>query len=199
MSAFRGKADIHRSEISILLGDIADDPPCLTKSAKLKQMLLVPVVFLFIGSIVHVVFMRQPRNVANILGIFLQYAFIFVVATSGFIGFLGHTFRADEVAKQIGWPQGNPFQFEVAVANLAFGVLGLLTIWFRGNFWLATAAGYAVFMIGAGIGHVRQLVATGNRAEMNAGAVILAADLAFPLILLILVVIHRRLKGPPAW
>ncbi len=110
--------------------------------------------------------MRRPRNAANMLGIFLQYAFIFVVATSGFIGFLGHTFRA--VAKQIGWPEGNPFQFEVAVANLAFGVLGLLTIWFRENFWLATAIGYAVFMIGAGIGHVHQLVATGNRAEMNA-------------------------------
>ncbi len=158
-------------------------------------MLLVPLVLLFVSSIVQIIFMQRPRNAANILGIFLQYAFIFVVGTSGLIGFLGHTFRADQVATQIGWPQGNPFQFEVAVANLAFGVLGLLTIWFRGNFWLATAIGYAVFMIGAGIGHVHQLVATANRAEMNAGLSILAADLALPLILLILVVIHRRLTG----
>ncbi len=161
-------------------------------------MLLVTLVLLFVSSMVQVIYMRRPRNAANILGIFLQYAFIFVVATSGLIGFLGHTFRADEVAKQIGWPQGNPFQFEVAVANLAFGVLGLLTIWFSGNFWLATAIGYAVFMIGAGIGHVHQLVAADDRAAMNAGIIIFVADLALPLILLILVVIHRRLTGSRA-
>lgn len=154
-------------------------------------MLLLPLVMLFVSFIVHVTLMRQPRSSQNILRIFLRYAFIFVVAFSGFIGFFGHTFRADEVAKQIGWPQGNPFQFEVAVADLAFGVLGLLTIRFRGDFWLATAIGYAVFMMGAGVGHLHQLVVTGNRAEMNAGAVIFAADFAAPLILLTLVVIHR--------
>ena len=40
---------------------------------------------------------------------------------------MGHTFAADEVAESIGWPTGNPFQTEVAVANLAIGTLGILS------------------------------------------------------------------------
>ncbi len=152
-------------------------------------------ILVIVASLAHIGFMRQPRNVASILAIVLKYAFIFIVAFSGFIAFLGHTFRADYVAQQIGWPTGNPFQSEVAVANLAFGVLGILTIWLRGTFWLATAISYAVFMTGAGVVHIHQLVVAGNRAPLNAGATILAADLIVPLILLVLAVVHWRLTG----
>lgn len=158
-------------------------------------LFFIGVALMVLASLAHVALMRQPRNGTNVLGIVLLYIFVFIVALSGFFAFLGHTFRADEVAQQIGWPPGSPFQFEVAVTNLAFGVLGLLAIWFRGNFWLATAIGYAVFMMGAGIGHVRQLIVADNQAPLNAGAMILTADLAVPLILLVLVVIHRRLTG----
>ncbi len=151
------------------------------------------VILVIVVSVTHIGLMRRPRNVTNILGIVLRYLFIFVVAFSGFIACLGHTLRANDVAQQIGWPAGNPFQFEVAVANLAFAVLGLLTIWFRGSFWLAAAIGYAVFMTGAGVVHIHQLIATGNRAPLNAGATLLTADFVVPLILLVLVIIHRRL------
>jgi hypothetical protein len=37
-------------------------------------------------------------------------------------------------AREIGWPPGNPFQTEVAIANLAAGTLGILYFWIRGNF-----------------------------------------------------------------
>jgi hypothetical protein len=36
----------------------------------------------------------------------------------------------------IGWPPGNPFQFEVGVHDGAWGVLGFLCIWIGGLFWL---------------------------------------------------------------
>jgi hypothetical protein len=152
-------------------------------------------VLLIVASLVHVALMRGPRNAADAIEIVLGYAFLFIVALSGFIAFLGHTLRADEIARQIGWQAGNPFQSEVAAANLAFGVLGLLAFRFRGDFWLATAIGYAVFLIGAGVVHIYQIIAAGNRAPLNAGAAILAADLLVPVVLLILVVIHRRLAG----
>lgn len=90
------------------------------------------------------------------------------------------------------------FQSEVAVTNLVFAVLGLLTIWFRGNFWLATAIGYAVFMMGAGAVHIYQLIVAGNRAPLNAGTAILALDLVVPAILLVLVVAYCRLTGERA-
>ena len=47
-------------------------------------------------------------------------------------GFIGHTAFADRTAAYIGWLADNPFQTEVAVANLAIGVLGILCYWVQG-------------------------------------------------------------------
>ncbi len=63
----------------------------------------------------------------------LLYLLVIFARVGGLIGFLGHTFKAQEIALKIGW-QPSPFQFEVAVANLAFGVLGILCLWQPGGF-----------------------------------------------------------------
>ncbi|MCQ8904725.1 MAG: hypothetical protein NQU45_03285 [Methanothermobacter sp.] len=55
----------------------------------------------------------------------------------------------DIIATYIEWPTGSPFQLEVAFANLSFGVLGLLSWKFRGEFWMATIIGFSVFYLGA--------------------------------------------------
>ena len=80
---------------------------------------------------------------------FLLAFLVVVVGIQGIWAFLGHYFRSDEIAAFIGWPADNPFQKEVAFGNLAFGVLGVLFFWFRGRFWISTAIGISVFMLGA--------------------------------------------------
>ncbi|MDI6719152.1 MAG: hypothetical protein QMD46_06030 [Methanomicrobiales archaeon] len=113
----------------------------------------------------------------------------------GIAGVVGHTLAADEIAASIGWPAGNPFQREVAVANLAVASLGLLAYRFRDSFWLAAVVAGSVFYIGAGIGHVNEIVARGNLAPNNAGMV-LVYDLTFPVVVVPmyagLVVLQRR-------
>ena len=47
---------------------------------------------------------------------------------------------------------------EVAVAHLAFGVLGLLSVRFRGMFWVATVIGQAIFLIGVAAIHAREIL-----------------------------------------
>ena len=74
-----------------------------------------------------------PVGDRAILDIVLRYALLFVVGCSELVAFSAHAFKPDMVARGIGWPTGNPFQQEVAVANLAFGVLGLLSFWIRGR------------------------------------------------------------------
>jgi len=39
------------------------------------------------------------------------------------------------IAAYISWPAGNPFQLEVAVANLSYGILELLCLKFRDDFF----------------------------------------------------------------
>jgi hypothetical protein len=139
---------------------------------------------------------RSPRNIGRV---YLSYLLPISVGFGGLLGFLGHTIRADEIARSIGWPAGNPFQFEVAVANLAFGVLGLLCIKFRDGFWTATVLGYGVFLEGAAYGHIYELVKFGNRSINNAGP-ILVADVLFPILLLSLLALSKygRTKGSAA-
>ncbi|WP_323172473.1 DUF6790 family protein [Natrialba sp. PRR66] len=110
----------------------------------------------------------------------------FLVVTVGFQGiwaFLGHYFKADMVAALIGWPAGNPFQTEIAFANLAFGILGLLCVVYRGEFWIATAIGISIFLLGAASVHIRDIRERGNLNPANAGG-ILVTDILTPLALL---------------
>src|SRR5829696_6339528 len=85
------------------------------------------------GAAVQLARSRQPRTLGHASEVLVVWAGI-----GGVIAFLSHTLLADQTARAIGWPTGNPFQSEVAVANLVVGVLGILCYWIRGNSWLAT-------------------------------------------------------------
>ncbi|MGA3199529.1 MAG: DUF6790 family protein [Halobacteriota archaeon] len=88
---------------------------------------------------------------------FLLWFLVIIVGIGSLWAFTGHAFVADDVARSIGWPTGGPFQFEVALHNLAVGVLGVPCFWVHGGFWSATVIAFAVFGIGAAYGHIRDM------------------------------------------
>ncbi len=102
-----------------------------------------------------------------------------VMGIYGLHGFVMHLVFPDFTAKLIGWPN-SPFQYEVAYANLVFGVVGLVA-WFRPHreFMRAAVIGFLVWFGCDGIGHVWSLLAQGDTAEFNAGS-ILYTDLLLP-------------------
>lgn len=140
--------------------------------------------------LLHLAIQKQLRTRRRVAELLLIYAFAFPVGLGGLTGFAGHTLRAAPVAASIGWPAGNPFQYEVAVANLAFGVLGILCLWFRDGFWTATAIGWSVFFLGAAAVHLHQIHIGQPYAPANAGAM-LYFDIAAPLYVLALLVIRN--------
>lgn len=89
------------------------------------------------------------------------------VAGSGIASFFGHYFVADVVAESIGWPSGSPFQLEMAFANLAVGILGLIAAGRRDGFREATVISVTVLGVGASIVHLQDILATGNMAPGN--------------------------------
>jgi hypothetical protein len=115
------------------------------------------------------------------------------VGIQGVFGFIGHTVYADTTAASIGWPAGNPFQSEVAVANLSVGVLGILCYWMRGNFWVATVIGFSVWWLGDAVVHIRSIVVSANYAPNNAG-VTFYLDILVPLILITLLAYYQRVN-----
>jgi hypothetical protein len=85
--------------------------------------------FLVLGLIVgavHVYLDNQPRTKGRLVEIFLLWLLVITVGIQGIFAFIAHTVFADATAASIGWTAGNPFQSEVAVANLLVGVLGIL-------------------------------------------------------------------------
>ncbi len=52
-------------------------------------------------------------------------------------GFIINVLQADRTAERLGWP-GGPFQIKYGFAQVGLGVMGVMSIWFRGNFWVGT-------------------------------------------------------------
>ena len=111
---------------------------------------------------------KPERSWGRVVNVLLVYALVFQVGVVGFVfGFIPHVFFAEQTAKSIGWAPGSPFQFEVGIHDGAWGVLGFLCIWFRSGFRIATGVGWALFMLGAAVGHVYQTAVHGDIAEYN--------------------------------
>src|SRR4051812_18611662 len=115
----------------------------------------------------HVALDKTARSRERRLEISLLYLFGIGVAGSGIGGFFGHFFLSETVAESIGWPAGNPFQLEVAFANLAVGVLGFVAMSRRDGFREATVIAVTIFALGATIIHLRDIIETSNMAPGN--------------------------------
>jgi len=142
-----------------------------------------------LGALVHIGLGRQARTAATVLEILVLWTLIFSGISSLF-AFIGHVYFGPTTARIIGWPAGNPFQFEVGIANLSIAILALLSIWRRGDFWLATIISISVFMWGAAYGHIVQIIRFDNLAPGNAGP-ILYVDIFLPIILIGLYVAYK--------
>lgn len=162
---------------------------------------MLSVIFLsasIIGFALHLLFSKQPRTRVRAVELLLLYLLVINIGIGGLLAWYGHTFMADEIAHKIGWQPGSPFQFEVAVADLSWGVCGVLCIWFRQAFWTATGIGSSVFFLGCAFGHITQIIREGNMAIYNAGPVLWIGDIGVPLMILILLLIRSRLEAKQA-
>lgn len=146
------------------------------------MMLLFPLLGLA-AALIHMALDKKLRTPKKAIEIILLYQLVIGTGLGCFSGFIGHTLRDADTAKFIGWKAGSPFQFEVAMANLAFAVLGVLCYWFRGNFWLATIVSTTVFGWGAAWVHINDILNRNNMKPGNAGLV-LYLDILMPVIMI---------------
>jgi hypothetical protein len=145
------------------------------------------------GAAIAVASGPRPVGRAFVLERLLRYAFIFPVGLMGLWAAFGHIFFPARVAEAIGW-QTSPFQFEVGVANLGIGCAGLYAAFRSFETRLSTNLVLACFLIGAGIGHIRDIITAGNLAPGNAGP-ILVTDLMTPTAIFLLLRLTRPRGG----
>lgn len=117
-------------------------------------------------------------------GMTRERALIAYLVATGFsliFGGVGHIFAPLTVAKQIGWKVAPQFQFEIGIANITFGILSMLTFFYRREFILSTIIATAIWGWGNSIGHIRSYVKESNISPGNTGWA-LYLDLLLPLI-----------------
>ncbi len=157
------------------------------------EMTYIFILITIVAALLNLFLSKQPKTINRVFEVFLVW-FLFIMIGIGCIwAFIGHVFMSNFVATSIGWPAGNPFQLEVGVANLAFGILGILSIKIRDNFLLATVIAASIFLLGAGIVHITNIMQTGNMAPGNAGFALLI-DILIPVVLIILMVGYKVTK-----
>ncbi len=99
----------------------------------------------------------------------LRWQLLLAAGVNGIYTAFGHIFMPEFSAQLIGW-EDSPFQYEVGIADLTIGVVGVLAFWGNFGFRCATALAAAVWFGGDAIGHVQQMIVANNFAPGNAGS-----------------------------
>lgn len=126
--------------------------------------------------------------VSGIEGIADRYLAWFLLLTVGIQGIWAgtvHVVFPEVGARFIGW-QESLFQTEVGFADLAMGVMGILSFWQGLEFKAAVVAYVTVFYLGVSFGHVRDRIRTGNSQKGNFGALLamtIARAIGLPVLL----------------
>ncbi|GGF41162.1 DUF6790 family protein [Subtercola lobariae] len=149
--------------------------------------------FFVIGLIVatvKVLARRGHRSPSFVSGTYLNSFVLWAVGIGQVVNFIMHSVFGDYAAKTIGWAQ-SPFQLELAISSLAFGVMAIIlskkNSTFRGKVALVIAQ--AIFGFGAAGGHIYQTIVNHDYAANNTG-LLLVMDIAISAVGLALVIWH---------
>lgn len=165
-----------------------------SRSSWLRGDILFPATLLLSSIISITTILSLPPRAQNIhteAEVVLRVFLFGFCGIGGSIAGLIHLIKEREIAEGIGWPAGNPFHYEVGIANLAIGMTGLLSRFIHGEFWTAVAISSSIFMFGAGIVHVVDLLKRKNKAELNSGFILLV-DFLVPIILIGALLVYKN-------
>lgn len=123
----------------------------------------------------------------------LSWLLLLPIGVGGLWAGFFHVAYPEMAARFIGWAD-SPFQYEVGMADLAFGVAGCAAFRASFGFRAAVVLVNAIFLLGDAAGHVRQMIAAGNFAPGNAGPVFYL-DIILPVLTLALLMMSKRSRA----
>jgi hypothetical protein len=115
---------------------------------------------------------------------YLSWILLLAVGFDGIWAGVFHVFFPEIASAQIGW-QPSPFEFEIGVADIALGIVAVISFWCSLSFQSAVAAYAILFYLGVSIGHFVQAFGHGDYAADNFG-MLLALTIARAVVLAIL-------------
>lgn len=148
-------------------------------------------VILFVLALALALLCRRERPLSRRL---LSWLLLLPIGVTGLWAGTFHIFFPATAASYIRW-QVSPFQFEVGMADLAIGATACLAFRCDLGFQAGAVSAASIFLLGDALGHVRQMIDTGNFAPGNAG-VPFYMDIICPVLAITLVTLARRPRLP---
>lgn len=119
-------------------------------------------------AVLTIVFALLRKPAASRAEHWLGWVLFFAVGADALWAGFFHVVFPQTAARFIGW-QVSPFQFEIGVSDIAFGVVAMAALWRPLAFRQAVALYAILFYAGVAYGHVHEMLATGNVAPGNFG------------------------------
>jgi len=147
----------------------------------------IPLIMFVLSLVLAALTSRAAGSKAeHYLGWFLLLAVGFASLWAG----LYHVLAPQMAAKFIGWAP-SPFQFEIGVADIAFGVAAIVAFWRGLEFKAAVVVYGVVFYAGVVYGHIHQVIVAGNFSPGNFG-VLLLLSIVSPVLMVVLLLAAKR-------
>ena len=130
--------------------------------------------FLIVGLIaagISLLNRPKPLRINTVAEAFFSYYLLFTIGINNLVNFVFHVFVGDMAAKFIGW-ENSPFQAEVGFASLGVGIAGVIAFKASLPFRFATLIPPSAFSLGAGGGHIYQMLVAHNFSPGNVGLVL---------------------------
>lgn len=110
-----------------------------------------------ISGAVHLFIIGWPHDPSEIARIFLLHQFVVTFGLVGIIGAVVNIVIADKTAESLGWP-GGPFQIKYGFSQLGLGIMGVLAIWFHGNFWVGVLVTMYIYGLSGLWSHIHEMI-----------------------------------------
>ena len=125
----------------------------------IQRLVIVNQVLVVLGSVAQLLISArsEPPTTRKVAETLLSWSLPLNLGVLETLFFAWHVRHGRSTSEDADQPPKDRVRSELAVAHLAFGVLGLLAIRFRGMFWFATVVGQAVFLGGVAVVNARDI------------------------------------------
>ncbi len=146
---------------------------------------LILFIFAILVAIIHLVVSQRAFTAARAVEMLLSYIIPLNIGIGSLIIFFDYVFYGPHSDKVSSWVEGSPCQAQLSIAYLALGIAGLISIWWRQGFWIATTIISGFFIFGIAYVHFLE-ISEARLGTLPSGMLLHTGDLLIPAIYLIL-------------
>ncbi|WP_100448685.1 DUF6790 family protein [Glycomyces xiaoerkulensis] len=108
-------------------------------------------------AVVQLAVQGFSADYAQVMKTFLLHQFAVSHGIIAVGGFIINVLQPEKTAEKLGWPSG-PFQVKYGFSQLGLGVMGVLAIWFQGNFWVGVLVTLYIYGISGLWTHTQEVL-----------------------------------------